>query len=162
AGYRMRKFVRRNRGPVVAASVVLCCLVGGMAGTSWGLIRATTEAKAARQARDAEAAQHGRAQENLRLALQVLDDIYLQIAQDRVPRDPHQTRQEHELLKRALEFYQEFAAQNSADPAVALDVARARRRVGDIQRLVGQHDGARGAYHRAIDQAEQVVRNFPD
>jgi tetratricopeptide (TPR) repeat protein len=141
--------------------VLLCCLVGGIAGTSWGLIRATKEAEAARQARDAEAAQHGRAQENLRLALHVLDDIYLQVAQDRVPRDALQERQEHELLKKALTFYQDFAAQNSTDPAVALEVARARRRVADIQRLVGQHSGARATYLRAIEQAEQLVKDFP-
>ena len=37
AGYRVRKFVRRNRGPVLAASLVLLALVGGVIGTSLGL-----------------------------------------------------------------------------------------------------------------------------
>src|SRR6516164_5737819 len=38
AGYRLRKFVRRNRGPVVAASVILLCLVAGLLGTTTGLV----------------------------------------------------------------------------------------------------------------------------
>jgi WD40 repeat protein/tetratricopeptide (TPR) repeat protein len=38
AGYRLRKFLQRNKGPVLAASLVLFALVGGIAGTTWGLI----------------------------------------------------------------------------------------------------------------------------
>jgi hypothetical protein len=43
ASYRLRKFVRRHRGAVLAAGLVLLALVGGMAGTSWGLVRAERE-----------------------------------------------------------------------------------------------------------------------
>ncbi len=38
--YEARKFVRRNRGPVLAAGLVLVALVAGVVGTSWGLVRA--------------------------------------------------------------------------------------------------------------------------
>src|SRR5262249_7128991 len=84
AAYRLRKFVRRNRGPVLAAAVVLLGLMLGIAGAVLGLVQARKEADNARKARDAEADQHRRAQQNLRMALQVLDEIYLQIVQDRV------------------------------------------------------------------------------
>ena len=46
AGYRLRKFVRRNRGPVLAASIIFLLLVGGIVGTTWGLIRADRARKA--------------------------------------------------------------------------------------------------------------------
>jgi serine/threonine protein kinase/tetratricopeptide (TPR) repeat protein len=39
-GYRMRKFVQRNRAGVFAAGVVTLALVGGIVATSWGLVRA--------------------------------------------------------------------------------------------------------------------------
>jgi serine/threonine protein kinase/tetratricopeptide (TPR) repeat protein len=162
AGYRLKKFVRRNRGRVAAVGVVLLGLLVGTAGAVVGLVRARQEADGARRARDAEAIQHDRAQYNLSLALKVLDDIYLQVAQDRVPRDPQQEEKEHEMLSKALTFYQEFAEENSADPAVPLEVVRANRRVGDIQRLVGQHAGAGKAYAAAIAKAEQLVKDFPD
>src|SRR5262245_53808509 len=42
-GYRVRKFVRRNKGPVLAAALVLLVLVGGIIGTTWGMISAETE-----------------------------------------------------------------------------------------------------------------------
>ncbi|MBX9624577.1 MAG: protein kinase, partial [Gemmataceae bacterium] len=40
AGYRLRKFVSRNRGPVAAAAAVLLALTVGIAGTTTGLVRA--------------------------------------------------------------------------------------------------------------------------
>jgi tetratricopeptide (TPR) repeat protein len=39
-GYRMRKFVRRNKGRVIAACLVIVALVAGLAGTSWQAVRA--------------------------------------------------------------------------------------------------------------------------
>src|SRR5262249_12666779 len=39
--YRLRKFVRRHKGPVLAATLVVLALVGGIIGTTWGMIRAT-------------------------------------------------------------------------------------------------------------------------
>jgi tetratricopeptide (TPR) repeat protein len=40
AAYRVRKFLRRHRGPALAGGVVLLALVGGVIGTSVGLVRA--------------------------------------------------------------------------------------------------------------------------
>ncbi len=58
AGYRLRKFARRHRGRVVAASLVLLALVVGIVGTSFGLVRAE------QRRREAEAA-NARARERL-------------------------------------------------------------------------------------------------
>src|SRR5262245_61135637 len=38
AGYRLKKFMRRNKGPVRAAVIILTSLVAGLLGTSWGLL----------------------------------------------------------------------------------------------------------------------------
>src|SRR5882672_590236 len=40
AMYRLRKLVRRNKGPVLAASLLVLALVGGIIGTTWGMLRA--------------------------------------------------------------------------------------------------------------------------
>src|SRR5947207_761056 len=39
-GYRLKKLLRRHKGPVLAAALVLLTLLGGICGTTWGLIRA--------------------------------------------------------------------------------------------------------------------------
>jgi hypothetical protein len=57
AGYRLRKFARRNKGPVLAASLVLGVFAVGMVGTTWGMIRATrAEASAVTEAGEKSAA----------------------------------------------------------------------------------------------------------
>src|SRR5262249_7849996 len=55
AGYRLRKLLRRYRGTVLAGSLVLLTLVGGMMGTTLGLIRATNaQAVAVKEAEEKE------------------------------------------------------------------------------------------------------------
>src|SRR5262249_28821371 len=39
-GYRFRKMVRRNKPQFLAASMVLFALLAGIAGTTWGMVRA--------------------------------------------------------------------------------------------------------------------------
>src|SRR5207249_10867702 len=57
AGYRLRKFLRRHKGTVLAGSLVLLALVSGIIGTTWGLIRATdARADAVMEAQEKEQA----------------------------------------------------------------------------------------------------------
>jgi eukaryotic-like serine/threonine-protein kinase len=52
--YRLRKFVKRNRGQVIAASLILLALLAGLAGTGFGLIRAERQRLVAERAAMAE------------------------------------------------------------------------------------------------------------
>jgi WD40 repeat protein len=60
--YRMRKFVRKNRVPVIAASLVVLALVGGIAGTTWGLIEAKWQEERAQSLATKETIARGEAQ----------------------------------------------------------------------------------------------------
>lgn len=69
-GYRLRKFLRRNRGAVTAAGVVLLALAAGIAGTGWGLVEARRhwdhaeyQRQEAEAARALEAAQRAKVEE---------------------------------------------------------------------------------------------------
>src|SRR5262249_48535183 len=59
--YRYGKFLRRNRGPAVAAAISLLLLIGGTIGTSWGMIRARAAQKAEAERADGEAKERVRA-----------------------------------------------------------------------------------------------------
>jgi eukaryotic-like serine/threonine-protein kinase len=50
--YRLRKFARRHKGPVLTGVAVLLALVGGMVGTTWGLYQANRSAAAERAANE--------------------------------------------------------------------------------------------------------------
>jgi WD40 repeat protein/serine/threonine protein kinase len=50
-GYRVSKFVRRHKGQVVAASLVMLTLIGGIVGTSLGLVQANHSAEEERLAK---------------------------------------------------------------------------------------------------------------
>ena len=55
AAYRLRKLIRRNKGPVVAASAVLVVLIAGIIGTTLGLLQSQRARRAENEARvDAE------------------------------------------------------------------------------------------------------------
>ena len=51
AGYRLRKFVRRHRGPVLAVGLLLVALCCVIAGTTWGMVRAERARQAEAEAR---------------------------------------------------------------------------------------------------------------
>jgi tetratricopeptide (TPR) repeat protein len=61
ASYRLRKFVKRNKGRVLAAGLLLLALVAGLVGTTVGLLQAD-------RARQDEAEQRARAEVNQRKA----------------------------------------------------------------------------------------------
>ena len=53
-GYRIKKFVKRNKIQVIAASLVFLTLVGGIVGTTWGMREANLARAAERERADGE------------------------------------------------------------------------------------------------------------
>ena len=106
AAYRFRKFVRRNRPQVVAASLVLLALVGGIVGTTLGLFEArrqTAEAEHQKQiavaeavekekARKAEATQRQQAEKRL-TQIEKANEILGSIFKDLDPKNRGEGRQ---------------------------------------------------------------------
>ena len=70
------------------------------------------------------------------------------------------------LLREALDFYQGFLREKSADPTVRQETALAYLRVARIYQLptpgIGHPREGEPAARRAIEQLEQLVAEFPD
>jgi serine/threonine protein kinase/Flp pilus assembly protein TadD len=152
---RARKWARRHRPLVLTAVVAVMALL-----VSAVVILAVSNRRI-EQEKGHKEQQAKRAQTNLRLALRALDGIYLQVAEERLPRDPQRKKEDTAVLHRALDFYQEFAHENSTEPAVRLEVSQAHRRVGDIQAFVGEYRAAEQAYGSAIATAGELAGQFP-
>jgi eukaryotic-like serine/threonine-protein kinase len=61
AGYRLGKFLKRHKAPVIAASFVFLALLGGIVGTTYGLFRAQTAQKAEAKQRAVAVAERDKA-----------------------------------------------------------------------------------------------------
>jgi WD40 repeat protein len=119
AGYRLRKFVRRNKWPVLAAAVVALALVGGILGTSLGMIRAVNEAKQKAAALGAAKQSEQDAREQLRLAL------WNQARAGRFSRQPGQRLDSLAALAQAAQIRPDERLRDEAIAALALpDVRR--------------------------------------
>jgi serine/threonine protein kinase/tetratricopeptide (TPR) repeat protein len=68
ARYRLSKFLRRNKGPVLAAGLVLLALVCGMTGTTWGLLSAQHARQLAETNEKHASAERDRAERERRIA----------------------------------------------------------------------------------------------
>jgi serine/threonine-protein kinase len=159
-----------RRYPVVAsltaaAAVLLVTVVAGLAG---GLIVLSAKEKELQDALDqaqgqerAAGRQQQRAEENLDVAYQVLDQIYLDLADNRLPRERQLGPEDRRLLEKAFTFYQHFTRQNNTDRRVREQTAKAYLRVGAIEDKLGQSEKARDAYRQALTLWDQLVAEFP-
>lgn len=114
--YRVRKFLRRHRGPVAAAALVLLVLVAGVAGTMWQAIRAT-RAQSSLTVALAEVREQKRQVDESNTALRIADtDLRAALAE--VRRQKGETDTANAGLLAVNRFLTEDLLQ-AADPSIA-------------------------------------------
>lgn len=176
-GYRFSKFLKRNRTTVLAASLVLVALVGGIIGTTLSLVRAVNaerlaedrlvqtelERLKAAELAAAEAEQRliadrrrqeadqerVRADRNFRMARDAVDRMLTKVAEE-LRGQPQTERVRQALLDDALQFYQEFLKEQSSDPAIRFETGMATLRVGHLYCFLGQWNTGINKYQQAI------------
>src|SRR5439155_18176013 len=154
AGYRLRKFARRNKGPVLGASLVVLALVGGIIGTTWGMIRAEQERRNALSAQFAEAERaegERRAKEEAQTRLAQIEkgtEILASVFRDL---DPNAADKEGVTLRDLLRRRLGEAARQLEGEAVGhpLVVARLQHVLGISLRELGHLDQAEGVLVKA-------------
>jgi eukaryotic-like serine/threonine-protein kinase len=159
--YRLKKFARRNKKPVLAASFVLLALCGGMIATAWQAVRATkAEARAIAESQEKERArQEAVTNANKAIAAAVEERKAKDLAQRRLTQiekandilgsifldlDPREEEEQGKPLRAMLgERLEQAAAQLDAE-AVGdpLTVARLQHTLGTSQRMLGHYANA--------------------
>jgi serine/threonine protein kinase/Flp pilus assembly protein TadD len=160
-GYRLRKFVQRNRGRVVAAVLMLCALIAGMIGTSVGLFRAReAEQKAKERLTESRAAQT-KAVARFRLAREAVDSFQTRVSENPELKAHSLERLRTRLLESASDFYEKFVKEQDDDPEIRAELGRAYYRLGKLYIDTAQfHDGTK-AYEAAIAIQKQLSEAFP-
>lgn len=153
-GYRVRKFVRRNRRAVLAASTIVFLLVAGIIGTTAGLFRTLAAERRALAERD----QKDEAWRQTRRALNTTTD---EVLDDLLGRQQQLTDRHREFLNNLLAFHAEFAAAKGDDPEARQLRAQGFYRVARIRFLLGEFPEAILAYREAASIQKQLVADFP-
>jgi tetratricopeptide (TPR) repeat protein len=175
AGYRLRKFVRRNRGPVLAGVLVLVVLLGGIIGTTWGLVWANNarEAEAAQrlladgnavkalEAKHAAEEQRDRAAKARDRTCQVLDQMTSKITDDSLATQKELSPQQKKFLTEVLQYYREFAGEKADDKETRERTAKAAFQVGVIEARLGRKAESAAAFRQARDEMARLAAEFP-
>ncbi len=156
---RARRWLRRHQGLAAATVVVLAVAVVALAVST---VLVTRQRDVAEANQKEAAAQHRRAEENLRLALKAMDDIVLPVLLDLLPGDPRLEKDAQELLQKAREFYREFVTNNRDTRSLRPELASAYLRLGTVHRRLRQDAEAEAAYHAAVALWAELKDEFPD
>ncbi len=154
-GYRLRKFVRRNKGPVMAAVVMVLLLIGGIVGTTLGLVKAQAEAEQKEEARKT-------AEENFRQARKAVDEYFTLVSQSKLLDVPGLQPLRKQLLEAAGKYYESFSQRRSDDPAVRVELAAASLRMAQLFQMVGESpkEVAR-AFEQGLGIVEELLQEHP-
>ncbi len=167
-GYRFRKFARRNRAAVLTAAAILFVLGAGIAGTTFGLIRAELRRAEAEQARANEAAQRHIADAEKKKAEQAEADTladYRASTDDAIEQligsKPDLGPQEKTYLEKTLKRWRAFAARQGDDERSQAIRAEGHHRVALLWAKLGRRDDARAEFETARDLSKKLAAAFP-
>jgi serine/threonine protein kinase/tetratricopeptide (TPR) repeat protein len=140
ASYRLKKVIRRNKGPVLAALMIFLLLVGGVIGTTWGMIRANIARKAEFERAEGERKANARAEkrsEQLERATEVLTSAFRDL-------DPNTEEAQDKPLRliigdRLAEIADQLEGEGVGDPVVG---AGLQYRLGFTLLRLGQSEKA--------------------
>jgi serine/threonine protein kinase/tetratricopeptide (TPR) repeat protein len=170
-GYRLSKFVRRHKGQVIAASLVLLALVGGFVGTTLGLFEARRQEKIARDETaerekallaEKEAKEEAQAREGETKA--VLDFVENRVFAAARPKEQAGGQgydvKLADAIKAALPFVDtSFTAQPLIEARLRKTMGLSFWYLGDAKTAIEQEEKARALYtrHRGPDHPDTLV-----
>ena len=147
-GYRLSKLVSRYRGAVLATSIIFLLLVAGIAGTTWGLLRANQAREA--EANRAEGEKRANAQaQKLLVQIEKGSEILASVFGDL---DPRAEEKEGRPLRTILGDRLDRAAADLEGDAFGdpLVVATLQDRLGRTYRALGHASKAKVLFTKAL------------
>jgi serine/threonine protein kinase len=154
AGYRLRKFVRRNQSGLAAALAFVLLMVTAVVTLTVALVAVNRERQEKVVALEAE----GKRRKQARAAVEDLSSL---LVEDWLARQTTLLPEYKQFLEQALRAYEEFAADTGQDEETQVGVAHAFWRVGMIRERLGQRKEAEAAWIRCRDLHVSLAADFP-
>lgn len=99
--------------------------------------------------------EQARTEANFRLAKAAVDEMLSKFAEKDLAEIPQMERDRRAMLAKALDFYLTFLHDRAGDRSLRRDVGLARRRLGDIEEMLGDYRLAESAYREALTSFER-------
>ena len=160
--YRLRKFLRRHRGPVLAAGLLLLALVVGAIGTTVGLVEARRQWANAEAARVRAEEAGELARQNAAATREVVGQFLVRLADERLSGIEGFEPVRRDMADLAVKHYRALLRQCPDDNALRSDAAQAFRRSANVSRSIGRSAEARALYAEAVATAREAARQEPD
>jgi serine/threonine-protein kinase len=150
---RAARWGRRHKAAAAGAITLLVTAVLALAVSTVLISREQGRTEAARQ----------RALANFGKARKAVGEMLTRVSEDKdlLRHLPRMAEVRRRLLEEALAFYQGLSQEDSADPAVRAETARAYLLVGDINRALGRHAQAEGALREAVSRFGHLAAEYP-
>jgi serine/threonine protein kinase/tetratricopeptide (TPR) repeat protein len=155
ARYRLKKLVRRNKGPVLATALVFLALVAGVIGTTIGLFRAEKARQATDQARFAETQRAVEAQTRLaqvERGAEIMASVFQNVSPE--AEDTEGVTLRVLLGRRLAEAAQKLEGETVGDPLI---VARLQHLLGSSLGELGHAEQAEQSLIRALRTRERLL-----
>ena len=128
------RWCRRHKGLVSATAIAAAVLIVAMSISTFIIVGQRNEA---RDLKDS--------------ARTAVDEMYVGFVQKWLAQKPQLEAEQHDLLMKALQFYEKFAGETDPDPQGRLRAARAWHCVADIRAKLGETASARQAYYQSFN-----------
>ena len=171
--YRLRKFVRKHRGAVIAASLVLLALLGGLAAVAAvqtvanarlaaSLNRETNANAALNEANGQLSQSRAAVQARYELATDAIKTFHTGVSEDFLLKEEKFKELRNRLLKSASDFYGKLGALlgKETDLASRRALAQANFELADLTDKVGRKEDALAA-HRQVLAAREALAAEP-
>lgn len=153
--YRLSKFTRRYKVPILITAMVILALMISTADSLYQMF----EAKKARALADERLVKE---KDALKLALAAVDQMLTQVADVTVRGIPQMEQVRLKLLQDAAAFYQQLLTKRTEDPEIRCEVAIASFRLGEMYLELGQPSQARMLYKETERILNELVSQSPD
>jgi serine/threonine protein kinase/tetratricopeptide (TPR) repeat protein len=163
ASYLLRKFVTRNKVQVLAAIAVLLALIGGVIGTTYGLLRASSANAGLAQANDQLKQANGKIEMRYNLALDAIKTFHTGVSEDFLLKQNKFKELRDRLLKSASDFYGKLRnlLDRENDFAARRELLQANFEVANLTDMVGRKEDALAA-HLAVLAAREDLAKEPE
>jgi tetratricopeptide (TPR) repeat protein len=168
AGYRLRKFAWRYKGPVLAALLILLALVAGVVGTTCGLIQAEQQRLVVERQRNElaernQALQAAREHERLlnERARQAIETVTSSASIDLLTREKELRPEQKDFLDKMIQYYAEASQDGGTSEQERARQARAYSRMGRMNQILGRSRDSENAYRRGVALGQELAADFP-